>query len=104
MPANQLSKLDPVHLPDKQFVDWCAESYLINRGVFNVIDSWFFENGVQDVIRRRKIIILFLNYLKANDNDLEDKKFLKFGKGGVKNSLQNFVNESVKIPWTNQAG
>lgn len=100
MPANQLRKMDPVHLPDKQFVDWCAESYLINRGVFNVIDSWFFENGVQDVIRRRKIIVQFLNYLKADGNNPEDKKFLKFGKGGVKHSLEKFV----KLPWTNQAG
>lgn len=84
-----------IHLPDKQFVDWCSKQFHINRGVFNVIDGWFFENGIPMIMSRRQIIIQFLTSLQLKDIYHEEKQYLQFGKGGVVKSLQNFVKEDL---------
>lgn len=87
----------PIHLPDKKFVDWCFEHYSINRGVFNVIDNWFFEYGIHNIINRRTTMIEYLKYLQANESQTCNKKYFQFGKGGVKNSLYYFVKKCQNI-------
>jgi hypothetical protein len=77
-----------LHLPDKSFFDWCQEHYGINRGVYNVIDHWFFLKGHTNVESRRKTMILFLNSLIQSHTE---RKPIKFGKGGVKKSLDYFL-------------
>ncbi|WP_051302572.1 hypothetical protein [Salibacterium aidingense] len=84
---------DIIHLPDKKFVDWCTENYTINRGVFNVIDNWFFDHGLKDIIQRRTAIIQYLKFLQNWSDPDSNKLFVSFGKGGVKRSLCYFVDE-----------
>lgn len=71
-------------LPDKAFFDLCNELYGINRGVYNVIDHWFYHNGNQDIEIRRDKILHFLDYLQKQKID-------KFGRGGVKYNLELFT-------------
>ncbi|MBM7599219.1 hypothetical protein JOC34_001587 [Virgibacillus halotolerans] len=80
-----------IHLPDRKFIDWCIEEYSVNQGIFNVIDQWFFDYGLENIIVRRKAIISFL--LHANLHVSKGKTYIQFGKGGVKKSLHYFVNE-----------
>jgi hypothetical protein len=84
-----------VHLPDKGFIDFCSKQYSVNRGVFNVIDHWFFDFGVENIILRRKAIIQFLTYLHSENSYNHKKMYLQFGKGGVKKSLYYFVDECL---------
>jgi hypothetical protein len=84
-----------VHLPDKGFVDLCSEKYLINRGVFNVIDHWFFDYGLKNIVLRRKAIVQFLKYLHSENSYNKEKTYFQFGKGGVKKSLYYFVDECL---------
>ncbi|MBT2653730.1 hypothetical protein J7E81_00525 [Bacillus sp. ISL-18] len=72
------------NLPDKNFFDLCNVRYGINRGVYNVIDHWFFLNGFQDIKSRRGTILKFLTFLHKH-------QIKKFGKGGVKKSLELFL-------------
>jgi riboflavin kinase len=71
-------------LPDKAFFDLCHELFGINRGVYNVIDHWFYHHGYQDIESRRDTILSFLDYLRKH-------KIYKFGKGGVKHNLELFT-------------
>ena len=73
-----------LNLPDKVFFDLCNDRYGVNRGIYNVIDYWFFLNGYQDIETRRDTIFKFLAFLQKH-------QIKKFGKGGVKNSLELFV-------------
>ncbi|MBV7504256.1 hypothetical protein KW850_03120 [Bacillus sp. sid0103] len=84
-----------VHLPDKGFVDFCSEKYSINRGVFNVIDHWFFVYGLENIVLRRKAIVQFLTYLYSENSYTHKKMYLQFWKGGVKKSLYYFVDECL---------
>jgi riboflavin kinase len=72
------------NLPDKEFFDLCHERYGVNRGVYNVIDHWFFRKGFKDIEARRNTILHFLAYLQKHQIN-------KFGKGGVKNSLELYM-------------
>jgi riboflavin kinase len=76
-------------LPDKAFFDLCNELYGINRGVYNVIDHWFYHNGYQDIESRRDTILKFLDYLQKH-------RINKFGKGGVKQNLEIFTANRKK--------
>lgn len=98
MVATDISKQESVfpferiiHLPDKEFVDWCIVKYSVNRGVFNVIDQWFFDYGLENIIVRRKTIISFLSHVNINFPTVNT--YVRFGSGGVKKSLSYFVNE-----------
>ncbi|ARF17113.1 hypothetical protein [Sporosarcina ureae] len=86
---------DLFHLPDRRFFDWCAKSYSINRGIFNVIDSWLFEYGMKDIISRRRAMDNYLRYLLTQGFYNEKKLFLQFGKKGVKESLSNFAERHL---------
>ncbi|ARF14669.1 MULTISPECIES: hypothetical protein [Sporosarcina] len=86
---------DLFHLPDRRFFDWCAKSYFINRGVFNVIDSWLFDYGMKDIVLRRKVMDHYLRYLLSHGFYNEKKHFLQFGKKGVTESLSSFVERHL---------
>ncbi|MGP4082687.1 hypothetical protein ACTWQL_22675 [Pseudalkalibacillus sp. R45] len=94
---NEIHTEFPIHLPDKKFVDWCLENFSINRGVFNVIDNWFFDYGIQHIVRRRRIIIQYLDHLQTYDHIKVKRKRPQFGKGGVKQSLYYFVAKCQNI-------
>lgn len=77
-----------LNLPDLKFVQFCAWKFQLNRGIYNNIDNWFYEQGVQNIVHRRKVIIQFLFFICINGQKV------KFGSGGLKNKLEEFWNQS----------
>ncbi|RFU65091.1 hypothetical protein [Peribacillus glennii] len=79
-----------IHLTDFSFVQLCNEKYGVNRGIYNTIDSWFYKNGIVDILQRRRIIIFFLESL----NETKEPKKLrpKFGSGGLSVKLQEYFS------------
>jgi riboflavin kinase len=82
-----------IHLPDLSFVQWCEKSYGLNRGVYNTIDAWFYENGTKDILKRRKLIVYFLNHYKQ---DQYDGKRIKFGHGRLTSLLSEYSNRKAE--------
>ena len=78
------------HYPELKFINYCKRTYGINRGVFNVIDEWFYEEGFIDIVQRRRIILDYLKNLSPADKDL------KFGSGGVKRTLQAYIDKQLQ--------
>ncbi|PIC63174.1 RNA-binding protein [Sporosarcina sp. P13] len=93
--ASQEQVDDLFHLPDRRFFEWCARSYSINRGIFNVIDSWLFDYGMKDIVSRRKAMDHYLRYLLLHGFYNEKKLYLQFGKKGVTESLSNFAERHL---------
>ncbi|MBA9028435.1 hypothetical protein [Peribacillus huizhouensis] len=76
-----------IHLPDLLFIQWCDAEFGINRGVYNTIDSWFYQKGVKEITQRRKYILKFSQSL----NQYCDKRAkIKFGPGGLIGCLNNY--------------
>lgn len=73
-----------LNLPDLAFSRYCQKNYRINRGVYNTIEQWFYEYGLNRVQERRAMILLFLKQLGT-----ADEKYI-FGAGGLKQQLQFF--------------
>ena len=67
--------------------------YGINKGVYNTIDVWFYEKGMNNLNMRRKTILDFLtNVLEsASFND----KRVKFGNGGLSEKLNDYWESNV---------
>ncbi|MBM7717271.1 hypothetical protein MHB50_15860 [Siminovitchia sp. FSL H7-0308] len=84
-----------VNLPDLEFTSLCRRKYSINRGVFNVIDDWFFNYGVTDITARRKTILQFLAYVNEKKKPDQSEMYLQFGKGGVKSHLYYFTDKCL---------
>ncbi|MEW9673342.1 hypothetical protein [Ammoniphilus sp. 3BR4] len=40
--------LKEIQLPDILFCKLCEDKYGINRGVYNSIDTWFFQKGMEN--------------------------------------------------------
>ncbi len=76
-----------IHNTDLEFSSYCRHIYQVNRGIYNTIDSWFYDQGVRNILSRRKKIIEFLNYLQS-------KHELSFGKGGLTKKLVEFNSYS----------
>ena len=71
-------KID-VHLPDLHFVRKAEGEFRVNRGIYNTIDAWFYENGLLDIVNRRSHITQFLTC--SSEALMEEKEEL------VKHSL-----------------
>ncbi|MBM4764768.1 hypothetical protein [Bacillus sp. B15-48] len=77
-----------IHLPDLLFNQLCIKQFGINRGVYNTIDEWFFENGIKNILERRQRIFHFLVWyiqsgLATNGN-------IKFGHGNLSKKLREY--------------
>ncbi|MEH7741583.1 hypothetical protein V7263_11220 [Bacillus subtilis] len=74
-----------VNQTDLQFLRYIENQYGINRGVYNTIEQWFFEEKVDDIVKRRFYILCFLNYV------FKDQKGTgRFGKKGLTSKLNQF--------------
>ncbi len=92
----ELMKHDPntlIHLPDLSFVQWCDTEFGINRGVFNTIDSWFYQKGVKEITRRRRYILKFFLSLRPHR---DKKQKIILGDGGLIPSLNNYWEISIE--------
>lgn len=81
-----------IHLPDLQFIQYCQQRYGLNRGVYNTIDSWFYNMGVTDIAHRRNNIIQFLD---GCSQQIQHGK-LQFGHGGLTPCLTLYWNTITK--------
>jgi riboflavin kinase len=79
-----------VHLPDLSFVRKIEKSFYINRGVYNTIDAWFYDNEFVHVTERRTHILKFLQYITANLTEEQSTKRLSFP-DGLTNTLESYV-------------
>ena len=76
-----------IHVPDLDFAHECEQRFGINRGIYNVIDSWFFEQGVTNILARRTCILQFLS---AQMRQVKPGGTLRFGHGGLPARLREF--------------
>jgi riboflavin kinase len=79
---------DIFNLPDLLFVQFCNETYGVNRGVFNTIDTWLYQRGVINILNRRKVIFEFLEWFKAGSEEKHGK--IKIGHGNLSHKLKLF--------------
>lgn len=79
-----LIKKETLHLTDLLFFEFCHDCFGINRGVYNTIDFWFYEQGQTDLIERRSHILYFLRF----NHEMNQKN--KFGKGGLSTLLNEY--------------
>lgn len=79
-----------IHLTDLSFAHVCADKYGINRGVFNTIDEWFYRQGLQNILERRKNILSFLEFIKGKSEFKNSR--CKFGPGGLMTKLQEYYS------------
>ncbi|VEF46641.1 RNA-binding riboflavin kinase [Bacillus freudenreichii] len=91
-----------VNLPDLEFTSLCRRKYSINRGVFNVIDDWFFNYGMTNIAARRKTILQFLAYVYEKKKPKQSEMYLQFGKGGIKNHLYYFTDKCLNQNQTHE--
>lgn len=82
------------NLPDLSFVDLCEKEYGINRGVYNVVDRWFYDRGLTDIAERRRTILRFLHKLGTGCEKHVDGR-PKFGKNGLSRKLQHFMEQQT---------
>lgn len=83
-----MPEVDVTEVPDYKFVTYCFEEYGLNRGIYNTIDEWLYENGYLHIVERRWMILAFLQSLQAGQTR---SSFLKFGKGGLTKQLLDFI-------------
>lgn len=80
---------DIIHLPDRLFTQFCNDQFGINRGVYNTIDSWFFQKGITNIMERRKSIYDFLNkWIQDDTGDYHGK--IKIGHGNLTRKLNEY--------------
>lgn len=73
-----------LNLPDLQFNQYCEQRFDVNKGVYNTIDNWFYNQGINSVVERRKTVLQFLYEITLNEGKV------KFGPGGLTRKLQAF--------------
>lgn len=78
--------------PDLAFHHYCLHMYRLNRGTYNTIDQWLYDNGYPEIKNRRKMIIRFLDLMAQSQAD-EQRKYLSFGKGNLIVELSQFTDE-----------
>jgi riboflavin kinase len=82
----------PIHLPDLKFVQYCNRNFRINRGIYNTIDEYFYNEGMLNITRRRRKIIGFLTYLR-HTNSIKSNGKINIGNCGLSSKLHAFSNQ-----------
>ena len=88
-----------LHMPDLLFSKHCEEKYEVNKGVYNTIDRWFYNQGLNQITERRKTILSFFQYISLSEN--QGKK-VKFGPGGLTTRLVCFWEQQIQ-PFNHKA-
>jgi riboflavin kinase len=79
---------EKIHLADLPFSRLCEKTFGINRGVYNTIDSWFYSKGITNILKRRNLILEFLESLYSHTD--RERRFQKFGQGGLSAQLDSY--------------
>ena len=98
--ASKLGQARYLNLPDLQFFNWCHSQFKVNKGIYNTIDQWFYDEGIENIHPRRVHIIAFLQFAQeGNGRKTEKEGVLRFGAGGLTNQLREFMNGYEKGEW-----
>lgn len=76
-----------LNMPDLLFSKFCEEEFKVNRGVYNTIEQWIYNQGVHNIIKRREVILDFFLFIRTSQNN--DGK-IKFGHGGLAEQLNKY--------------
>ncbi len=87
-------------LPDLIFARFCEKEYGVNKGIYNTIDAWFFERGLDRIVERRQMILAFFMTLKLQENASK----IKFGSRGLAARLNHFWLQQSKETSINGEG
>jgi hypothetical protein len=79
-----------IHLPDLTFCKLCEDKYGVNRGLYNTIDYWFYEKGIENISERRSIILDFLQVVCDRSKISTPNRKYKFGHGGLTIKLNEY--------------
>jgi riboflavin kinase len=91
--VNKLNiKADIIHLPDLLFIQFCHDQFGINRGVYNTIDAWFFQEGITNILERRRKIHHFLTEFQQK-NVREKTGKIKIGHGNLTKMLNEYIGK-----------
>ena len=88
-----------INMPDLFFFELCKENFGINRGVFNTIDSMFYDKGFMNIHHRRKEILNFLEYSFGEPKVAKCPRN-KFGHGGLSLKLNEYCLISQVPLWS----
>jgi riboflavin kinase len=89
-----LEKSEFLNLPDIEFFLLCERQYRVNKGVYNTIDRWFHQNGIENIIHRRIYLLAFLEFVTESNVKQNHHKYVRFGNGGLTAKLQEFMKET----------
>lgn len=92
---------EQLHLPDLEFVKATQSQFYVNRGIYNTIDGWFYENGFVNIVDRRKHIIQFLRYAYEIIKEDKESKHIYFPNGLIA-TLENYQKDAIYLNKTNQ--
>ena len=76
-----------LNMPDLLFSKFCEEEFKVNKGVYNTIEQWLYNQGVQNIVKRREIILSFLFFIRKSQ---KSNGKIKFGHGGLTERLYIF--------------
>jgi hypothetical protein len=97
---SKLGQARYLNLPDLQFFNWCHSQFQVNKGIYNTIDQWFYDEGIVNIHPRRVHVIAFLQFAQeGNKRKAEREGVLRFGAGGLTNQLREFMNGYEKGEW-----
>lgn len=82
---------DILNMPDLLFSKFCEKQFEINKGVYNTIDQWFYQQGVSQIVNRRKMILSFCQNVR-----LSGQEKVKFGPGGLTTKLNLFWQQRMQ--------
>ena len=84
-----------LHLPDLDFVRKAEEKFKVNRGIYNTIDAWFYKNGLEDILKRRRHITQFLRYSSEallEEEEIKAKRTLF--PSGLTSALESYAGKT----------
>lgn len=91
---------DLMHQTDLSFQRLIYKEFGINRGVYNTIDQWFFDQGCINIVERRTEMIHFLHFSLKICEGPESK--LVFGSGRLVSNLANYLEKNKSNDNTEQ--
>lgn len=87
----QMKEESPVNWPDLMFTGYCCESFQVNRGIYNTAEAWLYHKGFSDIRVRRAMLLRFFTFASGRVQKDRDKKFIRFGNGGLTECLEAFM-------------
>ena len=83
-----------IDLPDWLFMQFCKETYGINRGILNTVDRWFYSNGLENIHERRKVMLEFLQHSIRPLNPNGENPKAKIGRGNLTGLLNEYLEKT----------